>query len=96
MKGEVLAGGADWQLFRPDGVMEVKAIYAIKTDDGQVITVDNRGVIDTSKESPYVRTVPRFQAPKGKYEWLNRRIFTGTITPAPEGGAVIIRVFQIL
>lgn len=96
MQGEVLAGGADWQLFRPDGVLEIKAIYAIKTDDGQVITVDNRGLVDTSTGQAYVRTAPTFQAPKGKYEWLNRRIFTGTITPSPEGDFVIIRVFQIL
>ncbi len=95
IKGEVLAGGADWQLVRPDGVLEVKAIYSIKTDDGAVIAVDNRGLVDVSASSRYVRTAPTFQAPKGKYEWLNRRVFVGTITPSPKGDFVTIRVFLV-
>lgn len=95
IKGEVLSGGADWQLMRPDGVLEIKAIYSIRTDDGAVIAVDNRGVVDAYGDSRYVRTTPAFQAPRGKYAWLNRRVFVGSITPAPEGGFVIIRVFQV-
>jgi hypothetical protein len=98
LKGEVLAGGADWQLRRPDGVTEVLAIYSIKTDDGAVIEVDNRGIIvpATDARPRYVRTTPRFHAPQGPHEWLNQTSFVGTITPSPEGGAVIIRVFKVL
>jgi hypothetical protein len=98
LQGEVMAGGADWQLRRPDGVTEVKAIYSIKTDDGVVIEVDNRGVIvpPAAGGAPYVRTTPRFHAPQGPYDWLNKTSFVGTITPAPQGGAVIIRAFKVL
>jgi hypothetical protein len=100
IRGEVLAGGADWQLRRPDGVVEVLALYSIRTDDGAVIVVDNRGIIvpppDRPQAGAYVRTAPRFHAPQGKYDWLNKTVFVGTITPAPEGGAVIIRVFRVL
>lgn len=98
LKGEVMAGGADWQLRRPDGVTEVTAVYSIRTDDGTVIEVDNRGIIvPASENSPaYIRTTPRFHAPQGPYEWLNKTTFVGTITPSPQGGAVIIRVFKIL
>jgi len=98
LKGEVLAGGADWQLRRPDGVTEVLAVYAIKTDDGAVIEVDNRGIIVPPGEggAAYVRTTPRFHAPQGPYEWLNKASFVGTITPSPQGGAVIIRAFKVL
>jgi hypothetical protein len=95
IKGEVLAGGADWQLTRPDGVLEVNAIYAIKTHDGAVITVTNSGLVDVSASSRYVRTVPSFQAPNGKYDWLNRRVFVGTITPSPKRDFVTIRVFEV-
>ncbi|GAB1262297.1 DUF3237 domain-containing protein [Aurantivibrio plasticivorans] len=103
ISGEVIPGGADWQLVRPDGVLEVKAIYAIKTADGAVIEVDNRGLVasvaaDEEKNMPasrYVRTTPTFKAPKGQYEWLNQRVFTGTITPSPKGDFVQIRVFLI-
>jgi hypothetical protein len=98
LKGEVLAGGADWQLRRPDGVTEVKAIYSIKTDDGVVIEVDNQGIIvpPAVDGSRYVRTTPRFHAPQGPHDWLNKTTFVGTITPAPQGGAVIIRAFKVL
>lgn len=96
IKGEVIPGGADWQLTRQDGVTEIEAIYAIKTDDGQVIAVENRGVLAPSAGAmPYVRSSPRFQAPEGKYDWLNKRLFTGSITPSPKGDFVLIRVFQI-
>jgi len=91
--GEVIPGGADWQLTRPDGITEVKAIYAIKTDDGAVIEVDNRGVVERAANAAYVRTSPTFKAPQGKYDWLNKRMFAGTITPG--NGFVTIRVFLI-
>ena len=96
--GRVIPGGADWQLIRPDGVVEVKAIYAIQTSDEVVIEVDNRGLVAAPiapEKSRYVRTTPSFKAPKGKYEWLNQRVFTGTITPSAQGDFVQIRVFVI-
>lgn len=99
IRGEVLPGGADWQTLRPDGVREVHALYSIRTDDGATIVVDNRGVIvppDENGGQAYARTAPRFHAPRGKYEWLNKTSFVGTITAAPEGGAVIIRVFKVM
>ena len=37
IKGEVLPGGEDWQLVRPDGDTELYARYLLKTDDGHVI-----------------------------------------------------------
>jgi hypothetical protein len=99
IRGEVMAGGADWQLRRPDGVLEVNALYSLRTDDGAVIVVDNRGIIVPPAEgaggAAYVRTHPTFHAPQGKYDWLNKTAFVGTITPAPGGGAVIIRAFRV-
>jgi len=104
MRGEVMAGGADWQLRRPDGVVEVNALYSLRTDDGAVIVVDNRGIIvppptaaggAAAPAAAYVRTSPRFHAPQGKYDWLNKTVFIGTITPGTGGGAVIIRAFRV-
>ena len=97
IKGEVLPGGADWQLGRADGVAEVNALYSIKTDDGAVIVVENQGIIAPANAGVgYARTNPRFHAPTGKYDWLNRILFVGTMTPATENGAVVIRVFKVL
>ena len=86
-------------------VVEVNALYSIRTDDGAVIVVDNRGIIvppppaaaggAAAPAAGYVRTSPRFHAPQGKYDWLNKTVFIGTITPATGGGAVIIRAFRV-
>ena len=99
IRGTVLPGGADWQLLRADGVRELVAIYAIQTDDGATITVENRGIsvpAGNDGGERYVRSTPRFHAPAGKYEWLNEGIFVGSVTGVPDGGAVIIRVFRVL
>src|SRR5262245_63364405 len=44
LKGQVLAGGADWQFVRPDGAWELEARYTVQTEDGVLIMVVNRGV----------------------------------------------------
>lgn len=91
IKGEVMMGGADWQVDRPDGVREIEALYSLRTDDGAVIIVHNKGL--SVPDPRYLMTIPVFHAPAGKYEWLNRRIFVGRISPVPGGGTVIISVF---
>jgi len=89
MKGEILDGGADWQIVRKDGVAELEAHYQIKTDDGVIIYVKNTGLRVATPEvaarigkgeqvSPseyYFRAVPKFEAPEGKYHWMNNAIF---------------------
>ena len=35
MRGEILAGGADWQLARTDGVLEIDARYTLKEQAGE-------------------------------------------------------------
>lgn len=94
LQGVVLSGGADWQTERPDGVTEVDALYSIKCDDGTVIIVHNSGVI--SEQGKYLRTAPRFQAPKGPHDWLNRAQFVGSVSGGPRPWSVTIRVFRVL
>lgn len=93
IRGEfVSTAAADWQYTRKDGVTQADATYAIKTDDGVIIQVENHGLRlgpeDVMKRLAageevdpgeyYFRTNPRFKAPVGKYEWLNKGIFVGT------------------
>src|SRR5215469_6242760 len=92
IRGELIGGGADRQLTRPDGVTVLDATYALKTEDGVIIQIRNRGLRHGSPEvmaamargeavepsSYYFRAVPEFIAPVGSYEWLNRSIFVCT------------------
>lgn len=100
LRGEVLPGGWDWQLLREDGCLNIVADYFLKTDDGVVINVRNTGVACRPTEDnprPPIRTHPVFEAPEGKYGWLNRAMFVGTLVPGgdPASPAVKIRFYQV-
>lgn len=100
--GAIMPGGWDWQLIREDGCVHIKADYMIKTDDGVIINVLNQGVICRPKEGAPppgpAHTVPVFEAPVGKYEWLNQNTYVGTLEAATGGGplnAIKIRFYQV-
>ncbi|MBB5685991.1 DUF3237 domain-containing protein [Sphingobium boeckii] len=100
IRGEVLPGGWDWQLERTDGCREIKADYMLKTDDGTIINILNTGTICPNADGrpTLARTQPVFEAPIGKYDWLSKGGFVGTLEPgqAPDGGrAVRLRFFRV-
>jgi hypothetical protein len=100
IKGVIIPGGWDWQLQRADGCTDVKADYMLRTDDGVVINVVNTGnLCPPAPGKPLTaRTSPRFEAPIGKYEWLNKSAFIGTLelATAPGGGpAVRIGIWRV-
>lgn len=75
MRGEVVSGGADYQL-HVQGQSQLHALYSLRTDDGTNILVDNRCVVSTTEGAPYFFTSPRFEAPlDSPYAWLNRAVF---------------------
>lgn len=97
LRGQVLAGGADRQLLRPDGVKELDALYEMQVDDGTVITVHNRVLIDDQAQpGRYARSVVELRAPAGPHAWLNRRVFVGTLQSLqPQRLAVRITVYEL-
>lgn len=102
MKGTIMPGGEDWQVLRDDGVTELDAHYWLRTDDGVVIRVHNQVLLsppaqDAQNAQQYVRSSVKFEAPLGKYEWLNKAIFVGTLaadtTQRPP--VVTLRFFKV-
>ena len=95
LRGIVRTGGADRQLLRPDGVKELHALYELQTDDGAVLTIDNRVLIDeTLQPVRYALSRITVTAPEGPHAWLNRRLLVGTLVPLrPARDAVLIRAF---
>ena len=88
--GDVLPGGADWQMLRPDNVLDVSARYTVRADDGVVVSIVNTGyrhgpadILDRMAAGDmvdpalyYFRTTPRFEAPDDSdHAWLNRSVF---------------------
>ena len=109
LAGKVIPAGADIQVLRPDGVLEVEARYALETHDGAGIMVTNRGIYRAPPEvssrlmsgetvSPsefYFRTCAQFEAPLGgPYEWLNASLFVSRVEPTR--GSVHVRFFEIV
>ena len=108
IQGEILPGGADWQVVRNDGVAELDAHYQLKTNDGVLIYVKNMGLRVASPEVAariargenvdaseyYFRTSPKFEAPAGKYAWINNTLFICTGERLPD--AVLLKVWRVL
>lgn len=99
-KGEVLAGGADYQLV--DTVRNrthLEAIYNVKTSDGVMIHVRNVGVLANpvlpdGKHGFYFNTTPVFEAPiNSPYAWLNDAIFV--CTPFFEKDTIGLKVWRV-
>lgn len=100
IKGKVVPGAADWNLVRNDGVTVVSASYFLRTDDGVYIKILNQGVNPALAPgaAPPSRprfTIPSFEAPKGRYDWLNKSVFVGTLASGAPG-SVRIRVFRLI
>ena len=96
LRGRVLPGGADRQLDRQDGARELDALYDLELEDGTVLTLRNRVIIDERPGAPrYALSHISVDAPKGPWAWLSRRIIVGTLhSKRPRHDAVVIRAFE--
>lgn len=108
LRGTVIAGGADWNMVRADEVMTVRAEYLLKTDDGILIGIHNQGMVrgaagqmdqvtgggDVDAGMLYTRLSSRYEAPEGKYDWLNKSIFVGVLLPPENLAKVSMEVYE--
>ena len=92
MRGEVLPGGADWQIARKDGVLDLDARYALKEQAGGLIRVVSQGYRhgssdvlaalargeDVDPAKYFFRTIMRFETGAPYLEWLNKTIAVAT------------------
>ncbi len=86
LSGVLQAGGSDFQLIRQDGVAELDVRVTLRTDDDVTIQLKGHGMRhattrvlerimageDVDASEYYFREVLFFEAPAGRYEWLNR------------------------
>jgi hypothetical protein len=108
VNGKVLNGGADFQIIRPNELIDLEAKYAFETDDGAVVYVENKGIrfgpvelLQKLKRGEpvdpgliYFRTVPRFETGAEKYRWLMESLFVASAARHPD--RVVIDVHQVL
>lgn len=108
VSGEVGEGGVDWQVVRPDGVIEIDAHYALHTEAGETIEVVSQGLRQATDavaariargdtvaaEEYYFRTHVRFSTSSPRLAWLNDLIAIST--GERERDIVRIHVHEVL
>jgi hypothetical protein len=108
VNGKVCAFGADFQVIRPNELIELEAKYAFETDDGATVYVENKGIRfgpvellqKLKRNEPvdpkliYFRTAPRFETGHAKYRWLMENLFVASA--ARHADRVVIDVHQVL
>jgi hypothetical protein len=108
VKGTILPGTGDWFLTRPDGVGEGDVRDTYRTDDGAIIFVSYRGILNISKDvwariragedvpasEYYLRGQPMFETGSEKYDWLNKIVSVSV--GKQEAMGVTYDVFRIL
>jgi hypothetical protein len=108
VNGKVLPFGADFQIIRPNELIDLEARYAFETDDGAVVYVENKGMrfgpfdllLKLKRGEPvdpkliYFRTVPKFETGAEKYRWLMEHIFVASA--ARHADRVVIDVHMVL
>jgi hypothetical protein len=98
LNGEVLPGGADNQVVAADGTSHLDARYIIRTDDGALILVRNRGIrhgiVGDDPSKYYFRSTARFETADERYVWLNKiiTICAGARTP----DTVLLDFYEVL
>lgn len=106
--GDVLPGGADFQLIVNDELAELDARYTLRANTGELIYVENRALRagpaelmrqirqgqPVDPQRIYFRCWPRLQAGSGRFEWVNRRLFVGTGARHP--GEVVMQFYEVL
>ena len=98
LNGEVLPGGADYQMVAPDGTTYLDARYIICTGDSALILVRNRGirhgVIGDDPSKYYFRSTPRFETGDERYLWLNKIITVCSGARTPD--SVLLDFYEVL
>ena len=108
LRGRVLGGGADWQIVRGDGVVDLDARYALEDSDGNRIKVISQGYRHGPPEvlmalargeevdpHRYVfRTAMRFETGARNLAWLNTTL--AMTTAQRHARRVDLRAWRIL
>ena len=85
LQGTIVPGGADWQIVRADGVLDIDARYVLRTAGGALIRVVSQGYRhgppevlaalgrgeDVPADRYFFRTVMRFETGAPQLAWLN-------------------------
>lgn len=107
LRGEVVPGGADWQVLRSDGVAELEARYTLRTDDGALIYVRNHALRHgppaviaalaageaVAPDAYYFRGATFFETGAARYAWMTHHIMV--CTGHRELAQVVLKFYKV-
>jgi hypothetical protein len=94
LEGQVLPGGADWNLERADGSHELWARYELRLAGGAVVSVTNTAVHERDARLP-ILTSPQFDVGDGGPVWLRTGVHVGLLLPRLDEHTVSIEVHRV-
>jgi len=108
MKGEVLPGGVDAQIIRPDGICELSARYGVKLESGSSLYIENNGIrtvpaeyVEQVKNGEFVDpslyyfcTTPKFELFGDDIQWMKSRVWVCSATRYPDKVALDYLVLE--
>jgi hypothetical protein len=107
IEADILPGGADWQVVRPDGTIEIDGRYSARTDSGDLLLLHATGVRtgppdvlarlgrgeQVDPESYYFRTTVRIETAAPSSADLQRDLFLAVAQRQAE--AVHYRAYRV-
>jgi hypothetical protein len=107
LRGDVLPGGADWQVLHADGMITVDTRYTLRTHDGALVYLTTQGVRHGPPEvlarlaagepvdpaEYYFRLFLRFETGHPAYFWLGRTL--GVASAARSADAVRYQAYAL-
>jgi len=107
LNGEILPGGADWQIVTAGGGALIEARYTIRLVDGSLVLVHSRGLRngpgavldrlaageDVDPSEYYFRTLVTLETGAAAHAWVNQRLFVALAARLPS--AVVIDLHEI-
>lgn len=77
LRGEVLAGGGDWALFRPDGAMTLDVRLTLRTHDGALVhmTYGGRWITPPELRADLADPVRRHEVDPARYYFRTNPLF---------------------
>lgn len=77
LRGELLAGGGDWTLFRPDGTMSLDVRLTLRTHDGALVymTYGGRWVTPPELTAAMADPAQRYQIDPARYYFRTNPLF---------------------
>ncbi|AXL13156.1 DUF3237 domain-containing protein [Microbacterium foliorum] len=107
VEAEILPGGADWQIVRPDGTIEIDGRYSARTAEGDLLLLHARGLRtgtadilerlgrgdEVAPESYYFRTTVQIETAAPKLAHLQRALFLSAAQR--QANAVRYRAYRV-